>query len=117
MTETETELRCPACGAPHVVFESRPDYGGVAPASDPTTFSCQKCEETLFERNVKDGCSVLVLRAEDPLAEKLRADRRRLGRRLEPLRAWWADRDVAELALGVMGVVLLTLAALLLSMQ
>ena len=117
MREAETELRCQACGARHVVFESRPDYRGMTPASDSTVFPCQACNEVLFEQNVKDGCSVLVLRAEDPLVTRLRADRRSLGRRLAPLRAWWVDLDRWELVGWAAGVVLVALAAWLLSLQ
>lgn len=114
MPDTETERRCQACGALHVVFESHPSSGGMARASDPTAFPCQSCQQVLFERNVKDGASVLVLRLEDPLVGRLRSDRRSLGRRLAPLRLWWEDRDRMELAGWAVGVALVALAAWLL---
>lgn len=117
MRNTETDLRCQACGARHVVFESRPDYRGVMPASELTAFRCQQCKALLFEQDVKDGCSVLVLRAEDPLVPEIRAERRSLRRHLEPLRAWWADTDRFQLLSWGMGVLLLAAAVWLLSLE
>lgn len=79
-SDSEFERTC-ACGQRHIVFESSRDTGGMAVATEISTFYCVACNEMLFQRTVSDVQSVMVLADDNPTVEALRRDRRANRRR------------------------------------